>query len=124
MEETLQSLQFAKRVKKVKNKAVVSVQLTSDQMQALIVKLKQEVYVLRQRLITANGSSFDKDLAKSDVQQLKENEAAASADAKKDDEKKDTKKEEAAKPASKAEPEKKAEAKDTKEPAPKLSIET
>lgn len=47
LEETLQSLQFAKRVKKVKNKAVVSVQLTSEQMQALIVKLKQEVYVLR-----------------------------------------------------------------------------
>lgn len=47
VEETIQSLQFAKRVKKVKNKAVVSVQLTSEQMQALIVKLKQEVYVLR-----------------------------------------------------------------------------
>lgn len=47
LEEALQSLQFAKRVKKVKNKAVVSVQLTSEQMQALIVKLKQEVYVLR-----------------------------------------------------------------------------
>ena len=64
---------------KVKNKAVVSVQLTSDQMQALIVKLKQEVYVLRQRLVVASGSSFDKDLAKSDIQKLKDNEAADAA---------------------------------------------
>ena len=80
MEETLQSLQFAKRVKKVKNKAVVSVQLTSDQMQALIVKLKQEVYVLRQKLIVTTGSSFDKNLAKSDIQNLKEAEAAEKAE--------------------------------------------
>lgn len=62
VEETIQSLQFAKRVKKVKNKAVVSVQLTSEQMQALIVKLKQEVYVLRQKLIVTTGASVDKDL--------------------------------------------------------------
>ena len=54
-------------------------QLTSDQMQALIVKLKQEVYVLRQRLVVASGSSFDKDLAKSDIQKLKDNEAADAA---------------------------------------------
>ena len=77
LEETIQSLQFAKRVKKVKNKAVVSVQLTSEQMQALIVKLKQEVYVLRQKLIVTTGSSFDKNLAKSDIQNLKEAEAKA-----------------------------------------------
>lgn len=71
LEETIQSLQFAKRVKKVKNKAVVSVQLTSEQMQALIVKLKQEVYVLRQKLIVTNGSSFDKNLTSSDAVKLK-----------------------------------------------------
>lgn len=80
LEETIQSLQFAKRVKKVKNKAVVSVQLTSEQMQALIVKLKQEVYVLRQKLIVTNGSSFDKNLTSSDAVKLKDKDTGRKGD--------------------------------------------
>ena len=124
LEETIQSLQFAKRVKKVKNKAVVSVQLTSEQMQALIVKLKQEVYVLRQKLIVTNGSAFDAKLTNSDAQQLKGKEeegapaqAAGKAEA-------PPAKETAAEPAAKAaEPESK-EAEATREQPPKLSIDT
>ena len=125
LEETLQALAFAKRVKKVKNKAVVSVQLTSDQMQALIVKLKQEVYVLRQRAIVSTGSSFDKDLAKSDVQKLKDGEAADAA-AKADAANAAGQKKEESK-ATGAEAQDalgSAEAKAAKDQAPKLSIET
>lgn len=125
LEETLQALQFAKRVKKVKNKAVVSVQLTSDQMQALIVKLKQEVYVLRQRLIVSSGSAFDRDLAKSDVQKLKDSEAAE-ATAKGNataatGQKTDGSKADGAEPLESVGS---ADAKEGKDQAPKLSIET
>ena len=48
-------------------------------MQALIVKLKQEVYVLRQKIIVTNGSSFDKNLTSSDAETLKDKEKERTA---------------------------------------------
>ena len=48
-------------------------------MQALIVKLKQEVYVLRQKIIVTNGSSFDKNLTSSDAETLKDKEKESTA---------------------------------------------
>lgn len=65
-------------------------------MQALIVKLKQEVYVLRQKLIVTNGSSLDKNLKSVDAEALedkqndsKDAEAAAEKETKKGTEKVD-----------------------------------
>lgn len=47
LEETLQSLAFAKRVKLVKNKAVKVVTLSPRQMEILIQKLKKEIIALK-----------------------------------------------------------------------------
>jgi kinesin family member 5 len=47
-EETLQSLQFAKRVKLVKNKAVAIVTRSKAEMEKLIVKLEEEIRQLKE----------------------------------------------------------------------------
>lgn len=53
-EESIQSLHFAKRVKKVKNKVVKNIQLSPEQMRIMIEKLKSEVFDLKQ-ILTKNG---------------------------------------------------------------------
>jgi len=49
-EESIQSLRFAQRVKKIKNKAKSNIQKSPEQMMQLIEKLKEEVFMLNKKL--------------------------------------------------------------------------
>ena len=49
-DETVQSLQFASRVKKIKNKIKINIQLSPAQMEAKIAQLEAEVLELREKL--------------------------------------------------------------------------
>ena len=59
--ESVNSLRFAQRVKKIKNKAKSNIQKSPEEMMKLIEKLKEEVFLMNKKmeLIKLNPTDFD-----------------------------------------------------------------
>ena len=84
-EESYQTCRFAKRAKKVKNKATSNVMKSREEMEAFISKLKVEVNALRKQLIS-NG-------IKPDPKAFREAKSSSAAEGKEDEETKEEEKE-------------------------------
>ena len=69
-EESIQSLKFAKRVKKIKNKAVSNVMLSPEQMKIIINKLKSELFELKQKMMqyAADPEKAKRELAQQQIE--------------------------------------------------------